>query len=70
MSSKSLGDFSADEERVASISQCQSALQMAIHEAVEAGLKVSVAVEAMNSVGEHYSEPLVEVDVERVIKLT
>ena len=70
MNNLGLGDFSGDEGKVAAISQCQAALQMAIHEAVEAGLKVTVVVESMQKVGDHYSEPLVEVDVERVIKLT
>ena len=69
MNSRSI-DNAHDESLVATITQCQSALQLAIHSAIEAGLKVSVAVEAMHSVGEHYSEPLVEIDVERVIKLT
>jgi len=69
MNSRSI-DNAQDESLVATITQCQSALQLAIHAAIEAGLKVSVAVEAMHSVGEHYSEPLVEIDVERVIKLT
>jgi len=70
MTNTKMADLSQDEARVATITQCQSALQMAIHAAVEAGLKVTVVVEAMHSVGEHYSEPLLEVDVERVIKLT
>jgi len=70
MTNTKMADLSQDEARVAAIMQCQSALQVAIHEAVEAGLKVTVAVEAMHSVGDHYSEPLVEVDMERVIKLT
>lgn len=59
-----------DERLVSAITQAQSALQVAVHEAVEAGLKVAVTVESMHKVGEHYPEPLLEVGVERVIKLT
>ena len=59
-----------DERLVAAIMQAQSALQIAIHQAVEAGLKVAVTVESMHKVGEHYPEPLLEIGVERVIKLT
>jgi hypothetical protein len=60
----------ADDERlVGTITQAQAVLQLAVHEAVEAGLKVTVTVESMHKVGEHYPEPLLEVGVERVIKL-
>jgi len=59
-----------DERLVTTITQAQAVLQVAIHEAVEAGLKVTVTVESMHKVGEHYPEPLLEVGVERVIKLT
>jgi hypothetical protein len=44
-------------------------LQRAIHAAVLAGLKVTLKVETMHHVGHHHPEPLVEVEVERVIKL-
>ena len=59
-----------DERLVSTITQAQAALQVAIHEAVEAGLKVTVTVESMHKIGEHYPEPLLEVGIERVIKLT
>lgn len=59
-----------DERLVSAITQAQAVLQLAIHEAVEVGLKVTVTVESMHKVGEHYPEPLLEVGVERVIKLT
>jgi hypothetical protein len=59
-----------DERLVTTITQAQAALQAAIHEAVEAGLKVTVTVESMHKIGEHYPEPLLEVGIERVIKLT
>jgi len=61
---------SRDAQLVANILQCQSAMQMAVHEAVEAGLKVTVVIESMHKVGEHHAEPLLETDVERVIRLT
>ena len=59
-----------DECLVSTITQAQAVLQVAIHEAVEAGLKVTVTVESMHKVGEHYPAPLLEVGVDRVIKLT
>jgi len=70
MNAGNLNDGARDEQMVAHIMQCQSALQLAIHDAVEVGLKVTVMVESMQKVGEHYPEPLLEADVERVIKLT
>jgi hypothetical protein len=45
-------------------------LQQTIHNAVEAGLKVTVQVESMHHVGHHHPEPLVELTAERVIRLT
>lgn len=70
MSDENSFNQARDEHLVAAISRSQSALQLAIHDAVEAGLRVTVTVESMHRVGEHYSEPLVETSVERVIKLT
>lgn len=58
-----------DRHLVEEVVRCQSALQRAIHDAAEAGLKVTVTVESMRAVGDHYPEPLVEAGVERVIKL-
>jgi len=58
-----------DEALAAEVVRAAAALQQAIHRAVEAGLKVGVEVESMHQVGHHYPEPLVEVEVERVIKL-
>jgi hypothetical protein len=62
-------DPQRDEHLVRHLSETLSAFQRALHEAVEAGLKVSVTVETMHKVGEHYPEPLVEVAAERVTKL-
>jgi len=70
MSNTDRSDSERDEQLVANIIQHQSALQLAIHEAVLAGLKVTMVVESMHKVGDHYPEPLLEADVERVIKLT
>ena len=70
MNTKSLKEGARDESLVANILRHQSALQVAIHDAVEAGLKVTVVVESMQRIGDHYPEPLLEMEVERVIKLT
>jgi hypothetical protein len=59
----------ADERLAHDVTSAAAALQRSIHAAVEAGLKVAVRVESMRHVGHHYAEPLVEVDVERVIRL-
>ena len=70
MSDENFANQTRDEHLVAAIARSRSALQLAVHEAVEAGLRVTVIVESMHRVGEHYPEPLVETSVERVIKLT
>ena len=69
MSDSYSDDRARDESLARSIAEHLSALQMAIHEAIEAGLKVDVTVEQMNPMGEHYPEPLLEVGVERIVKL-
>jgi hypothetical protein len=58
-----------DERLAHDLTVAAAALQRAIHAAVLAGLKVELKVEAMHHVGHHHAEPLVEVEVERVIKL-
>ena len=62
-------DPQGDEALAHEIVGAAAVLQQAIHRAVEAGLKVGVAVESMHEVGRHYPEPMIEVEVERVIKL-
>lgn len=62
-------DHARDERLARDLTTAAAALQQAIHAAVEAGLKVDVAVENMHHVGHHYPEPLVEVTAERVIRL-
>jgi len=59
-----------DERLARELTNAATKLQQAIHTAVEAGLKVTVDVETMHHVGHHYPEPLVEIMVERVIKLS
>lgn len=63
-------DNERDEHLAAELKTAAASLQQAIHTAIEAGLKVTVAVEDMHHVGHHYPEPLVEVTVERVIRLS
>jgi hypothetical protein len=58
-----------DERLAHDLTLAAAELQRAVHAAVLAGLKVSLKVESMHQVGNHYPEPLVEVEVERVIKL-
>ena len=58
-----------DERLAHELTLASAELQRAIHAAVLAGLKVTLAVETMHHVGHHYPEPLVAVEVERVIKL-
>ena len=58
-----------DERLAHDLTLAAAVLQQAVHAAVLAGLKVSMKVEFMQHVGHHYPEPLVEVEVERVIKL-
>jgi hypothetical protein len=58
-----------DERLAHDLTVAAAALQRAIHAAVLAGLKVELKLEAMHHVGHHHPEPLVEVEVERVIKL-
>jgi hypothetical protein len=58
-----------DEHLAHEVAMAAAEMQRAIHAAVLAGLKVTLAVETMHQVGHHYAEPLVEVGVERVIKL-
>lgn len=70
MSHEGVPNQAQDQRLVEEILRCQSALQRAVHEAVEAGLKVTVTIESMHPVGDHCPEPLVEATVERVIKLT
>ena len=60
----------SDELLAKNVAAALSALQKAIHDAVEEGLKVEVTIERMHQVGQHYPEPLVEVTVERVIRLS
>ena len=57
------------DERIAhELTMATAEMQRAIHAAVLAGLKVTLAVETMQHVGHHYPEPLVEIEVERVVK--
>ncbi len=63
-------DRARDERLALDLTTTAAALQQAIHAAVEAGLKVDVAVENMHHVGPHYPEPLVEVTAERILRLT
>jgi len=58
-----------DERLTHELTMAAAEMQRAIHAAVLAGLKVTVSVETMHHVGHHYPEPLLEVQVERVIKL-
>jgi hypothetical protein len=58
-----------DERLAHELMMATAELQQAIHAAVLAGLKVSLTIETMHHVGHHFPEPLVEVEVERVIKL-
>jgi hypothetical protein len=67
--SYNLPDRQLDARLAHDLENAAAALQQTIHAAVEAGLKVSVRVEAMQHIGHHYAEPLVEVQVERVIRL-
>jgi hypothetical protein len=62
-------DQEHDERLARELTMAAAELQRAIHAAVLGGLKVTLAVESMHHVGHHYPEPLVEVEVERVIKL-
>jgi hypothetical protein len=62
-------ELAHDESLARDLTSAAAALQQSIHAAVEAGLKVTVEVESMHHVGTHYPEPLVEVMVERVVKL-
>ncbi|MEA3277537.1 MAG: hypothetical protein U9Q81_20085 [Pseudomonadota bacterium] len=62
-------DHERDERLAHDLTQAAAEMQQAIHAAVEAGLKVTLTVEAMHHVGHHYPEPLLEVEVERIIKL-
>jgi hypothetical protein len=67
--SPSTPDLERDQCLARDLTSAASALQRAIHSAVEAGLKVTVKVESMHHVGHHHPEPLVEIMAERVIKL-
>lgn len=58
-----------DERLAHDLTLAAAELQRAVHAAVLAGLKVSLKIESLHHVGHHYPEPLVEVEVERVIKL-
>jgi hypothetical protein len=70
MSDKQKNPEQNHDERLAhDLTLAVAALQQAVHAAVLAGLKVSLKVESMHHVGHHHPEPLVEVEVERVIKL-
>jgi len=62
-------DPQSDEALAQEIVRATAVLQQAIHRAVEAGLKVGVAVESMHEVGRNYPEPMIGIEVERVIKL-
>ncbi|MGA7982464.1 MAG: hypothetical protein WCA32_19860 [Chromatiaceae bacterium] len=61
-------DHEHDERLAHDLTMAAAELQQAIHAAVLAGLKVTLKVETMHHVGHHHPEPLVEVEVERVIK--
>ena len=63
-------ELKRDEQLAQELEDAATKLQQAIHSAVEAGLKITVELESMHHVGHHYPEPLVEIQVERVIKLT
>ncbi|UHD18436.1 hypothetical protein [Thiocapsa bogorovii] len=62
-------DQEHDEHLAHELTMAAAQMQRAIHAAIQAGLKVTLKVETMKHVGHHYPEPLVEVEVERVIKL-
>lgn len=67
--SRERSDREHDKQLAQDVTQAAAEMQRAIHAAVEAGLKVTLTVEAMHHVGRHYPEPLLEVETERVIKL-
>ena len=67
--SHSRAEAGKDERLAHDLTAAVAAAQQAIHAAVEAGLKVTIQVESMQHVRHHYPEPLIEVEVERVIKL-
>jgi hypothetical protein len=69
MSDSNTIDRDRDAALAQAVSERLAALQLAIREAVEAGLKVEVMVEQMHPVGEHYPQPLLEASVERIEKL-
>ena len=62
-------DLQYDEKLAKDVVHAIAVAQRAIHAAVTAGLNVSAQVELMHHVGHHCPEPLIEVKVERVIKL-
>lgn len=67
--SASAPDLKHDERLARDLLSAAAVLQQRIHSAVEAGLMVSLTVETMHQVGHRFPEPLVEVSIERVIKL-
>lgn len=67
--SHSAADLQHDEKLARDVIHTVALAQQAIHAAVTAGLNVSAKVELMHHVGHHCPEPLIEVNVERVIKL-
>jgi len=62
-------DLERDERLARDLTRAAAKLQQTIHSAVEAGLKITLEVENMHHVGHNYSEPLVEIQIERVTKL-
>jgi len=71
MTQSDIGAASRSDEQLAqAVTRQLEMLQVAIHEAVEAGLRVELTVEHMHKVGKHYPEPLIEVNLERIVKLT
>ena len=59
-----------DERLAHELTLAAAEMQRAIHAAILGGLKVTLAVETLHQAGHHYPEPVVEVKVERVIKLS
>ncbi len=68
--SHSTTDLQNDEKLAKDVIHAIAVAQQAIHAAVTAGLKVTAQIESMHHVGHHHPEPLIEINVERVIKLS
>ena len=67
--SHSTPDLQQDTKLANDVVQAVAAAQQAIHAAVRSGLKVTAQIESMHHVGHHHPEPLIEVNLERVITL-